>query len=221
MKVKDAALPAQACVIWLHGLGSEGADMMGLAGELPLTLPVRHVCLDAPIRPVTFNNGMQMRAWYDIVGFSLSDREDREGIETSERLINEVIETQLAAGFTAQQIYLAGFSQGGAMALFAGVRSPHALGGLISLSAYLPLASTIAPALHLQTPIFVGAGMHDQVVLPAWTAHGVQWLQSQGYSRVEKYDYPIEHTVSFDEVHEIARWLTTHASTTIPTAGEV
>ena len=220
MRIKEPVEPAEACVIWMHGLGSEAANMLGLVEQLPLTLPVRHVCLDAPVRRVTINNGMKMRAWYDIVGMHLTDREDREGIEQSETWIGEVIHSQLAEGFSASRLFLAGFSQGGAMALYAGLRSTHALGGIISLSAYLPLASTVRPSLHAHTPIFIGAGLHDPVVLPAWTAEGVEWLRFKGFDRVEAHSYPIEHTVCFEEITEIANWLTINSPSTLTDAGD-
>ncbi len=133
---------AQACMIWMHGLGAGADDMAGLAKQLPLKhMPVRHVALNAPVRPVTLNQGMSMPAWYDITGFSLTDREDKAGILASEQIILDVIKAQIADGFSPSTIFLAGFSQGGAMALFTALRTEVALGGVIALSAYLPLAS--------------------------------------------------------------------------------
>lgn len=219
MKIKNPTEAAKICIIWMHGLGSDASNMMTLASELPLTLPVRHVCLDAPVRPVTFNNHMQMRAWYDIVGFKAEDRDDKEGILQSTDAIHQVIEAQLAEGFCASQIFLAGFSQGGAMALVAGLHSKHAVGGIISLSAYLPLAAHIKTNLDRNTPIFIGSGLYDPVVLPAWTANSVQWLQVQGFNQVDVRHYPMEHTVCFEEVNEIANWLAIHASLTMQQVG--
>jgi phospholipase/carboxylesterase len=214
MKIKNPTEDAAICIIWMHGLGSNAANMMALAEELPLTLPVRHVCIDAPVRPVTFNNHIPMRAWYDITGFKASDREDKSGILQSTAAIHDIIEAQLVEGFEPSQIILAGFSQGGAMALVAGLCSKHAIGGMVSLSAYLPLASIIKTNLNRETPIFVGSGLHDQVVIPAWTEASVQWLNAQGFSQVEVHKYPMEHTVCFEEVNEMANWLATHATST-------
>jgi len=214
MKIKNPKEEAVSCIIWMHGFGSNADNMMNLAEELPLTFPVRHVCLEAPVRPITFNNNMPIRAWYDIKGFNASDREDEVGILQSSGDIHEIIEAQLAEGFDASQIILAGFSQGGAMALVAGLFSKHAIGGIISLSAYLPIASTIKTNLGRETPIFVGSGFSDQVVLPAWTEASVNWLKIHGFSRVDVHKYPMEHTVCFEEVNEIANWLTIHARTT-------
>lgn len=214
MKIKNPPEGAKHCVIWMHGLGSDADNMMTLASELPLTTPVRHVCLDAPVRPITFNNRMPMRAWYDIVGFKAEDRDDKEGILQSTDAIHQVIEMQLAEGFSASQIFLAGFSQGGAMALVAGLNAKHAVGGIISLSAYLPLASSIQSNLDRNTPIFIGSGLYDPVVLPSWTASSVQWLQAHGFNQVDVHHYPMEHTVCFEEVNEIANWLATRPSFT-------
>ena len=206
--IKEPDGPAQACVIWMHGLGADGNNMYTVAQELPLSLPVRHVCLNAPVRPVTFNQGMQMRAWYDITGFQASDREDKSGILESVALIEGVIEQQIAAGFSRKQIFLAGFSQGGAMALVAGLLSPEPIGGIISLSAYLPLAEIIDPKISQATPIFIAAGIYDQVVLPAWTLKSVQWLRTKGFNQVSVHHYPMEHTICFEELQEIANWFT-------------
>ena len=108
--VKDPQQQAQACVIWMHGLGADAQDMAGLAAQLPVNIPIRHVSIDAPVRPVTINNRMPMRAWYDIAGVKLTDREDSEGIGQSESLIRQVIDNQRSAGFASEQIFLAGFS---------------------------------------------------------------------------------------------------------------
>jgi len=202
---------AEACVIWMHGLGASADDMVGLAKQLPLKVPMRHVALNAPVRPVTLNQHMPMPAWYDIVGMKLTDREDRAGILASERIILNAIEQQVADGFSHEQIFLAGFSQGGAMALFTSLHAMPKLGGVITLSAYLPLASTCEVKLDVKTPIFIGSGRFDPMVLPAWTAESVAWLQNKGFNHLTVHDYPMEHSVCIDEMRDIAVWLEMYA----------
>ena len=163
--IKEPQQEAKGCVIWMHGLGADANDMKGLVNELNLSTPVRHVFLDAPVRPVTLNNHMPMRAWYDITGMTLTDREDRAGILESEATIRDVLLQQQADGFSLDKIFLAGFSQGGAMALFTGLSTHGALAGLIVLSGYLPLASEAKTSLQFDTPMFVASGDHDPLVL--------------------------------------------------------
>lgn len=204
--IKEPRQPAQACVIWMHGLGADAQDMAGLAGQLPLTVSLRHVCLDAPMRPVTLNNGMLMRAWYDITGMSLMDREDSVGVKQSEQLIRRAIDDQLAEGFTAQQIFLAGFSQGGAMALYTGLHMTQQLGGIVALSAYLPLASTCTVRLNRITPMFLAGGVYDPLVLPAWSRQCVDAFRAKGFQQVSWHEYPMEHSICAEEIGDLAQW---------------
>ena len=197
---KDPEEAAVGCVIWMHGLGADAGDMMGLAQELRITPPVRHVFLDAPIRPVTLNNRMPMRAWYDITGVTLTDREDRDGILASEALIREVLEKQHAEGFSRETLFLAGFSQGGAMALYTGLSTPTPLAGIIALSGYLPLASDIQSVLHRETPMFIASGDYDPIVLPAWTGASVAYLDKEGYQHVSCHRYPMAHSICAEDV---------------------
>lgn len=213
---------AQACIIWMHGLGASADDMAGLAKQLPIRIPVRHVSLNAPVRPVTLNQGMSMPAWYDITGLTLTDREDKVGILASEAMIQKAIETQIASGFSPERIFLAGFSQGGAMALFTVLRSHLKLGGALILSAYLPLASECEPPkLDKKTPIFIASGRFDQVVLPTWTHQSASWLREQGFDALTVRDYPMEHSVCIEEVQEMAAWLTAQLNTHAPVEGGV
>lgn len=204
--IKDPSSAAQACVIWMHGLGANANDMKGLVAQLPLDKPVRHVFIDAPVRPVTLNNRMPMRAWYDIVGMKLTDREDREGIFQSEAMIRQVIENQLKDGFQSTQIFLAGFSQGSAMALFTGLRSPKPLGGIIALSGYLPLVSDCTSILDKRTPMFIACGRFDPVVLPDWTKQSYDWLKACGFQNLAWHDYPMEHNICVEEIRDLAHW---------------
>ena len=139
--ITETSLPVNATVIWLHGLGADGHDFAGIIPQLqlPQQLGIRFIFPHAPERPVTLNNGFTMRAWYDIYSLNNLHREDRAGIEVSERAIGQLIMQQQSAGIPANRIILAGFSQGGAMALHTGLRYPLRLGGIIGLSTYLPL----------------------------------------------------------------------------------
>lgn len=218
--VKEPQQPAQACVIWMHGLGADANDMMGVANQLPVTLPVRHVFIDAPVRPVTLNNHMPMRAWYDIVGMKLTDREDHDGLMRSESMIRQVIDTQITEGFKSNQIFLAGFSQGGAMALFTGLRSPVPLAGIVTLSGYLPLSSECEPALlNNTTPVFIAGGRFDPIVLPAWTKQSMQWLEAHGFKHIAWHEYSMEHNICAAEICDLANWLTAQLSSGTPHNG--
>ena len=198
----------KACIIWMHGLGASGSDMQGLAGELR-TPPamIKHVFLDAPVRSVTINAGMMMPAWYDIFGDSLLDREDEVGIKQSQALILDAVNAQIAAGFTPQQIFLAGFSQGGAMALYVGLEFPSALAGIIVLSAYLPLSARVGSVLPRETPIFMASGRYDPIVLPRWTEISSEWLQKNNYHQVSTHEYPMPHSVCHEEIADLSCWI--------------
>ena len=206
--IKESEGQAQACVIWMHGLGADARDMMGLAEQLMMKdVAIRHVFLDSPQRPVTLNAGMVMPAWYDIFGMELTDREDKEGIEQSALIIRKVIDDQLGAGFKAQQIFLAGFSQGGAMAIHTALHFKARLGGVIALSAYLPLVNHTKPVLDKATPFFMGSGQFDPLVLPIWTKQSKDWLLANGFSHLDFHLYPMEHSVCFEEIRDLSFWL--------------
>jgi len=196
--INDPSEKAYASVIWMHGLGADAQDMVGLAEQLPLTVAVRHVFIDAPIRPVTINAG----------------------IKASEEIINNVIKSQKEAGFKDKQIFLAGFSQGGAMALHTGLSYSASLGGVIALSAYIPLASTCKIALSKDTPMFLASGIYDQIVLPLWTKKSVEMLQVNGFENISSHEYPMEHNICADEVKDIAHWLNMQVSLIKKSYGE-
>ena len=217
--IKESQQQAQACVIWMHGLGADAQDMMNLATQLPLTVAIRHVFLDAPMRPVTLNNNMLMRAWYDILGMKLTDREDSQGIKQSEESIRQVIDSQIAAGFASEQIFLAGFSQGGAMALYTGLHTSMSLAGVVALSAYLPLASACNIVLNHKTPMFVAGGMYDPLVLPAWTKQCVDYLRHHGFQDIVAREYPMEHNICAEEIRDLAHWLSMHVTSMTPCEG--
>lgn len=208
---KEPSTPAQACIIWMHGLGSNAADMMGLVEQLPLkNIALRHIFIDSPTRPVTLNGGMVMPAWYDILGMELTDREDQEGIDASAAIIRPLIEEQLHNGLKLEHIFLAGFSQGGAMALYTALTTEGRLGGVIALSAYLPLAKLIKPQLATGTPFFMGSGQFDSVVQPQWTRDSKEWLLAHGYNSIAFHLYAMDHSVCFEEINDLCQWLTEH-----------
>ncbi|MDI1352508.1 MAG: carboxylesterase [bacterium] len=206
---KEPQEKAQACVIWLHGLGADASDMMGLVEQLPMKdVALRHIFMDAPTRPITINNGMVMPAWYDILGIQLADREDKVGIMESARLVGTVLEQQIKDGFHWEQIFLAGFSQGGAMALHTALGLKFRLGGVIALSAYLPLAAHTIPELEKDTPFFMGAGQADPIVLPAWSEQSKQWLLTHNYQNISFHVYPMQHSICWEEINDLSLWLT-------------
>lgn len=206
--IREPQKPAQACVIWLHGLGADASDMLGLADQLIINdVALRHVFIDAPTRPVTFNGGMVMPAWYDILGLELIHREDKQGIEQSEIIIRKVLDDQINDGFDASQMILAGFSQGGAMAIHTALNTPSRLAGVIALSSYIPLAADTKPILSKTTPIFMGAGQFDPLVLPKWTQESRDWLLAKGYENISYHQYPMEHSICYEEIKDLSLWL--------------
>ena len=206
--MRDPQKPAQACIIWMHGLGADASDMVSLADQLLLDkVAIRHVFIDAPMRPVTLNGGMVMRAWYDIIGTELIDRLDHQGIAESELLIRKVLETQLNDGFDASQVFLAGFSQGGAMALHAALQTNAQLAGVIALSAYLLLGKNAQTHLAKHTPFFIASGQFDPLVLPIWTKQSHDWLWAHGYQNTTFHQYPMEHSICFEEIKDLSLWI--------------
>lgn len=206
---KEPQKSAKGCVIWMHGLGADASDMEGLVQAMPTQdLPLRHVFMNAPPRPITLNAGMVMPAWYDILGMQLQDRADIEGIAQSEKLIRKVMQTQLEDGFSHGQIFLAGFSQGGAMALHTALNTKETLGGVIALSAYLPLGTQTNALLDKDTPLFIATGLYDPLVLPAWTRMSKDFCLKEGYKHISFYEYPMEHSVCLEEIQDIDNWLT-------------
>lgn len=205
--IKDPKGHPQACIIWMHGLGADAQDMAGLAEQLTITANIRHVFIDAPIRTVSLNNNLPMRAWYDLMGLDFNVPEDKKGILESEETIRQLIDTQIKDGFTSQQIFLAGFSQGGAIALFTGLRMQVPLGGVIGLSTYLPLYTECNISLDIKTPIFVAWGQYDPILPPLWSQKTCDFISAHGFSDITLKDYPMEHSVCTDEIHDLSMWL--------------
>jgi phospholipase/carboxylesterase len=207
----DSAPQPTAAVIWLHGLGADGNDFAALVPELDLRgcPPIRFVFPHAPSIPVTLNGGHVMPAWYDIVGADLVSRQDAAGIQHSARAIVALIEHEVARGIAYQNIVLAGFSQGCAMALYTGLRLPHRLAGIMALSGYLPLADTLLAERHVanaHTPIFMAHGSMDPVVAPDRGEASHQLLKRLGYP-VQWHTYPMGHSVHPREVADLSAFL--------------
>ncbi|MBV9344503.1 MAG: carboxylesterase [Gammaproteobacteria bacterium] len=200
-----------AAIIWLHGLGADGHDFEPIVPELarPGMPPLRFVFPHAPVRPVTLNGGYAMRAWYDIIAIDRRTREDEPGIRASQALVEQLIGRENARGIRSERIVLAGFSQGGAMALFAGLRHARPLAGIIGLSCYLLLGDRLLPergAANAHTPIFLAHGTQDPVVLPFLGDEAHRALAAAGHE-VEWHAYPMPHSVSPQEVADLAGWL--------------
>ena len=204
--IKEPEEAAQACVIWMHGLGADLNQTMGLAAELQVAHAIRHVFLEAPKQAVTINQGMVMPAWYDIRGFALADRQDQEGIARSSEAIVKVIDAQKQSGIPESGIFLAGFSQGGAMAMHTALHYQQRIGGVVSLSGYLPLPDKVQPSLDKNTPFFLGAGQYDMIVKPEWAALSKAWLVKAGFTKLNDQVYPMEHSVCLEELRDLSKW---------------
>ena len=208
----DPVAPANAAVIWLHGLGADGKDFVPLVPELrlPASISARFVFPHAPVRPITINGGMPMRGWYDIVSLTRSDQQDEPGIRASAAIVQALIEREVAAGVPRKRIVLAGFSQGGAIALHAGLRQAEPLAGILALSTYLPLHTHIFSELTAAgraTPILMCHGLYDNVLPLAMGSFSRDQLRQLGCV-VEWREYPMMHQVNEEEIEDIAAWLT-------------
>ena len=210
VEIKTGAKPTHS-VIWLHGLGADGHDFEPIVPQLVRRdwPGIRFVFPHAPVRAVTINNGMRMRAWYDIRGTSIADREDSDGVRDSVASVEALIAREIESGIATERIFLAGFSQGGAIALAATVRSNAPLAGTIALSCYLPLAGVSESEIGAgarKIPIFMAHGSHDQVVPQALGERSREWLREAGF-KVDWHTYPMQHSLSGDEIHDLATWL--------------
>jgi phospholipase/carboxylesterase len=207
----ETASPPTASVIWLHGLGADGNDFVPIVPELklPASLAVRFVFPHAPVRKVTINNGIAMRAWYDIAAADLNSRADIAGVRQSQVEVETLIAREKTRGIPASRIVLAGFSQGGVIALQTALRYPERLAGVIALSTYLVLAdrlATEAAAMNRDLPIFMAHGTADPVVRFEWGDASRRALVSNGY-RVDWHTYRMEHSVCLEEIEAIGKWL--------------
>ena len=198
-------------VIWLHGLGADGHDFEPIVPELrlPQRLSLRFVFPHAPVRPVTLNQGMRMRAWYDILQLG-GGREDDPGIRTSQKSLEDLIAREGSRGIAPGRVVLAGFSQGGAIALQAALRYGERLAGTLALSTYLPLAATLAAersTANRDAPIFMAHGSQDPMIPLERARASRDALAALGYA-IEWREYPMSHSVCPEEISDIAAWLT-------------
>lgn len=206
----DSGRQPQHSIIWLHGLGADGQDFVPIAGELDLPVAIRYIFPHAPRRPVTINGGFVMRAWYDITRPDIDAQPDEEGIYDSQAAVESLIAQEVARGVAPGNIFLAGFSQGGAIALHTALRQTAPLGGVLVLSAYLLLAENLtyeASVNARQTPIFMAHGRSDPVVPYALGAASSDTLLELGYA-VEWHEYGMPHSVCEEELRDIEVWLT-------------
>lgn len=200
-----------AAVIWLHGLGADGNDFVPIVEEmrLPSSLSIRFVFPHAPVRPVTLNNGFRMRAWYDIAAGDLTHRADISGVRAAQAQVEALIAREMARGIAARRIVVAGFSQGGVIALHTGLRHAERLAGIVALSTYVVLPDLLAgeasPA-NRDVPIFMAHGTADPTVRLEWGEAGRRALVAAGY-RVEWHTYPMPHSVVWEEIEAASAFL--------------
>ena len=202
----------QYAVIWLHGLGADGSDFVPVVPELGLAASpgVRFVFPNAPEMPVTCNGGYVMPAWYDIISLEPNSRRiDEAGIVQSRDAIRRLIERENARGIPCARIFLAGFSQGGAVAYTTALTHPETLAGVIALSTYLPVETLVereATPANQALPVFAAHGTHDDVVSPALGQRARDFVQAHGHAVVWQ-EYPMPHSVCLEEVEDIGQWL--------------
>lgn len=209
LEISTAPQPT-ASVLWLHGLGADGNDFAPIVPELQLDgLAIRFVFPHAPTMPVTINGGYVMRAWYDILGTELDRREDEAGVRASQGEVERLLAREVERGVPPERIVLAGFSQGGAIALQTALRQPTALAGVMALSTYLPLASTLLAersSAAAGVPIFMAHGRMDGIIPLATARRSRDLLISMGHA-VEWHEYPMEHSVCVEELADIGAFL--------------
>lgn len=209
--IEAGAEQATASVIWLHGLGADGHDFEAIVPELQLPegSPVRFIFPHAPEQAVTINQGYVMRAWYDITSLDFNAAQDAAGIRQSAEQLAALIESEHQRGIAYDRIVIAGFSQGGVIALQTGLRFPHRLAGIMALSTYLALPETLATEasqVNQEIPIFMAHGIDDDIVPYVLGEISKQQLVKQGYP-VEWQSYPMGHSVHPDEINDISAWL--------------
>ncbi len=203
--------PATGSVIWLHGLGADGHDFESIVPQLalPTESALSFIFPHAPMRSITINNQMPMRAWYDIFDLNQLEHEDEAGIRASQQAIDSLIEEEINSGIDENRIFIAGFSQGGAMSLHCGLRSQRKLAGIICLSAYLPLKNTLtteASPINNAIPIFMAHGSSDPIVPIHLGQSSCKLLIAHNYP-VDWHEYLMEHQVCASEIKAIATWL--------------
>ena len=209
----ETGIAPQHCVIWLHGLGADGRDFADLPDmlNLPAEMAIRFLFPHAPMRPIALNGGMMMRGWYDISGLEASRKEDLDGLQASSDLVTALIHQEVARGIPADQIFLGGFSQGGALSLYLGLRFPSQLAGIVGLSTYLPAASRVRverSEVNQNTPVFMGHGLHDPMVSIQFGDASRQILEDLGYHLTWR-TYPMQHSICEPEMADLADFFVT------------
>lgn len=208
VEIETAKHPT-ASVIWLHGLGADGNDFVPIVGEIRLPqAAIRFVFPHAPVQPVTINGGMHMRAWYDIKDGAIRS-EDESGVRASQGLVEKLIAREKRRGTPAARLVLAGFSQGGAIALQTGLRHLERIAGIMALSTYLPIADKLpaeASAMNRDVPIFMAHGTQDPVIVLERAVQSRDILASLGYAP-QWHEYPMPHSVCAEEIGDIGAWL--------------
>lgn len=204
---------ADAAIIWLHGLGASGDDFVPIVPELglPENHRIRFVFPHAPIMPVTINGGMEMRAWHDASAYGNRIDVDEPTVRSSAIAVQALVDEQIAAGVAAERIIIAGFSQGGSMALYAGLQYPKRLGGILALSTYLPFPEHLdgeTNAANLETPVFIAHGTADPVVEMGFGERARNHLTDKGHD-VEWVTYPMEHSIHPHEIQDIGERIRT------------
>ena len=201
-----------AAVIWLHGLGADGNDFVPIVDQLqlPSHYAIRFIFPHAPVRPITINQGYQMSAWYDISSLSIVEQEDEAGIKESSAILKQLCEEQEADGIDSSRIIVAGFSQGGAIALHCGCRYPKPLAGIMALSTYLALPDTLSDEISdcaVETPVFMAHGLQDDVIAYEYGTQSMEQLDANNIE-VQWHEYDMGHSVCLEEIHHIRQWLT-------------
>jgi phospholipase/carboxylesterase len=198
-------------IIWLHGLGATADDFPPIVPELGLndTPAIKFIFPQAPNRPITINGGMVMPGWYDIKGFSLEEKQDREGMDASREMLEGLVKEQIDLGIASNNIILAGFSQGGAVTYYTGIRSEHKFAGLLPLSTYMPFheeAKEVESGVNKSTPIFASHGTVDPIVPVQMGNDSATLLKGLGYN-VEFKTYPMQHQVMMEQIQDIGAWI--------------
>ena len=202
----------EASIIFLHGLGANGFDLMNIVPSLavPSSLSIRFIFPHAPMRPITLNNGMKMPGWFDITGLTLNSRQDLAGLEQARYQIDQLIEAEIKKGIKPEKIMLGGFSQGGALSLFTGLQSVYPLAGLIVLSSYFPCVAKVEKnmsPLNKSIPIFIAHGTLDDVVRYEWGELAKKELARLGCGSIEWHEYPIAHEICLPELRDLSKFI--------------
>ncbi|MEL7186641.1 MAG: carboxylesterase [Pseudomonadota bacterium] len=194
-------------VIWLHGLGADGHDFEPIVPELRLDIPLRFVFPHAPVRPVTINGGMAMRAWYDILSLDTDGRADQAGVRESGKMLETLIAREVERGIEPGKIVIAGFSQGGAIVLHTLLNTEYELAGAMALSTYLPILGDLEVASSRKDiPIFMAHGTSDPMLPMQWGRQSADAIEEAGY-QIDWHEYPMAHAVCPQEIADISAWL--------------